>query len=479
LYQRLPPGRRAGLHRSIGAIVEASYGQHASELAAELAMHFDRGHDHTRAIVHLQAAAEVARRRGAIREAQVHLERAIAILDRQPAGVARDEQEIALRIKFGSLLQVSRGFGAAEVERAFARARALCEQIGDQPRLFPALWGLWLFYWGRGRLAAAIDLAEHLQALALQTNDRSLRLQAHHACWVTAFSRGHLLEAHDYATQGLALYDTAQDAPTAAYYGNHDPAVCAAAFSARATALMGQVQAALRVTEWAVSHARELKHPVTVCHSLTFAAWVHHLRQNAAASSECAEAALALAREHDLNLFGAWAAVSAGWADVQQGQHEIGLRRIREAIANVRAIGSEQFLSHMLGVFAEACLAAGAHDEGRSVLQEALSYVDSSGERFYEAELHRTSGELLLAGPPRDSVRDAAESAFQLARTVAHDQGAALLELRATISLARVWLETGREADAREMMLSAHGLAPEAHTLPDVRAAFTLIECSR
>jgi predicted ATPase len=197
---------------------------------------------------------------------------------------------------------------------------------------------------------------------------------------------------------------------------------------------MGQVQAAVRITEWAVSHSRELKHPVTVCHALTFAAWVHHLRQNAAASSACAEAALALAHEHDLNLFGAWAAVSAGWADVQQGQHEMGLRRIREAIANVRAIGSEQFLSHLLGVFAEACLTAGAYEEGRGVLQAALSYVDSSGERFYEAELHRTNGELLLAGKPLDSVRTEAESAFQLARTVAHNQGAALLELRAMIT---------------------------------------------
>jgi predicted ATPase len=478
LYQRLPAGRRATLHRAVGELLEAAYGGQASDLAAELAMHFDRGHDHARAIVHLQGAAEVARRRGATREAQMHFERALTILERQPDSTARDEREIPLRIGLGSILQVIRGWGAAEVEEAFARARTLCERIGDRPRLFPALWGLWLFYWGRSAMSTAAELSAQLQALASQTNDTALRLQALHAAWATAFSRGRLSEAHHLATQGLALYDTAQHAPTAAYYGNHDAAVCAAVFSARADALTGSLHAAVRTTEWAVSHARELMHPVTLCHALTFTAWVHHLRRNPAATWECAEAALAIARDQNLRLLLAWASVSAGWAEVQQGQHEGGLRRIREAIADIRLMGSEQFLPHVLGMLAETCLSAGQHAQGMSAIDEALENVHRTGERFWEAELHRLKGELLIAAAGAESPHAGAENEFEAAQSIARSQGAAVLELRATVSLARVWRESGREHAAREMISAACALVPEALELPDVRDAVALFERS-
>ena len=475
LYQRLPASRLAALHRAVGGAQERGYGARAAEIAAELAMHFDRGFDHPRAVIHLQVAAEIARSRSAYREAQRHLERALTLLERQSPGPLRDEREIALRISLGGTLQVVVGWGAKEVEDSFARARTLCERIGDVPSLFPAMWGLWLFYWGRGSLDAASELAEELQTLARKTDDSVLRLQAHHACWATSFSCGDLFKAHAHVQQGLSLYQAAAHAPTAATYGNHDAAACGAAFGARALMLMGRAEEAVRMSERAVEHARALAHPFSVCHSLTFAAWVQHLRRDPGATGDCAEAAADIARDQSLRLMLAQASISAGWVNVQQGQHEPGLRRIREAIADIKVLGSVQFLPHLLGMLADACLAIGDCAGGLEAVEGALAGVERTGERFYEAELHRLKGELLLIRSPDRSVRREAEAAFELALDIARRQGAALFALRAAVSLARLRLQAGPDVEACEMVSAACDQVAAGGVLPDVCDAFDLI----
>jgi DNA-binding winged helix-turn-helix (wHTH) protein/predicted ATPase len=475
LYQRLPAGRLAALHRAVGDAQERAYGGRAAEIAAELAMHFDRGFDHPRAVVHLHVAAEVARRRSAYREAQMHLERALTLLERQSPSPLRDEREIALRISLGSTLQVVRGWGAKEVEDSFARARKLSEGIDDVPSLFPAMWGLWLFYWGRGSLDTAGELAGELQALARKADDSVLQLQAHHAAWATSFSCGDFLEAHAHVQEGLSLYQAAVHAPTAATYGNHDAAVCGASFDARLLMLMGRAEEAVGMSEWAVEHARALAHPSSVCQSLTFAAWVQHLRRDPGATGDCAEAAADIARNQSLRLLLAQASISAGWVTVQQGQHEHGLRRIREAIADIKALGSVQFLPHLLGMLADACVAAGDCAGGLEAVESAFAGVESTGERFYEAELHRLKGELLLMRSPDRSVRREAEDAFDHALDIARRQGAALLALRAAMSLARLRLQAGPDDEACEMVSAACAQVAAGGAVPDVRDAFDLI----
>ncbi len=246
LYDRIPSGRRAILHREVAEREEAGYGERACEIAAELAMHFERSGDVRRAGMYLQQAAENATSRSAFSEARMHFERALALIENEPASRDRTEREIRLWIGLGAAAMAARGWGTPEAERAYSRARVLCQEHGESPELFPALWGLWLFYWGRGPLAAAHELAQDLLRLARSRGDDGALLQAHHAAWATAFSRGDLHAACFHASEGIRLYDPHRHASIAATYGNHDAGVCARLFLARASALLGRTEDAIR-----------------------------------------------------------------------------------------------------------------------------------------------------------------------------------------------------------------------------------------
>ena len=166
LYDRIPSGRRAILHREVAEREAAGYGERAWEIAAELAMHFERSGDIFRAGMYLQQAAENARSRSAFSEARMHFEKALSLIANEPVSRDRTEREIRLLIGLGASAMAARGWGTPEAERAYSRARVLCQEHGESPELFPALWGLWLFYWGRGPLGAAHELAQDLLRLA-------------------------------------------------------------------------------------------------------------------------------------------------------------------------------------------------------------------------------------------------------------------------------------------------------------------------
>ena len=172
-------------------------------------MHFEQSRDLRRATIYLEHAAENARRRGAYKEARMHFERALALLERQPPGREHTEREVVLRIGLGGVAMATLGWAAPDVENAYLRARALCRELGETPRLFPALWGLWLFYWGRGPLNTAHQIGSGIcWRWPAKSGDDALVLQAHHASWATAFSRGDFEAALDHASAALGLYET-------------------------------------------------------------------------------------------------------------------------------------------------------------------------------------------------------------------------------------------------------------------------------
>ena len=237
LYGGIPRSRRAALHRRIAAAQELAWGPRAGEIAAELALHFELGGDDSQAVHYLQRAGDSARRRSAFREARRHYERALELLMRQPDDAARGARELVLQIGLGAATMATAGFGAPPVEAAYSRARELSQQIGDTPGRFPALFGLWLFYWGRGEMRTAEGLARDLRRRA--GRDPDLRIQAAHASWSTAFSRGAFDETRRHAHTAMRLYDRDRHAGMAATYGGHDPAVCGGMFAGRASAIMG------------------------------------------------------------------------------------------------------------------------------------------------------------------------------------------------------------------------------------------------
>lgn len=487
LYERVPPGRKAELHARVGLCLEAGYGEQSSEIAAALAMHFERGRDIDRAVRHLQQAGQNAVRRNAPKEAIVHIERAIGLLQALPALPRRAEQELALQIALGSQLMAIHGWGAPEVERAYARAHALGREVEDAPQLFPALWGLWLYYWGRGELAQARILGESLLGLAERAGDRALVLQAHHALWPTLLSQGKLREALDHSSRGIALYESEAHSALAPLYGNHDAGVCARYFGAWALALLGLPDRAAEMSRESVALAGQLGHPFSQVLALFFGAAVHQCRGEAPAVRERAEAAIGLAQTHGFSLVLAWATTLLGWAMAREGQVQDGIATIRRGAAAARANGSEQFQPYFLALLADACATAGWPADGLAAVAEALATAAKTGERFYEAELYRLKGELLWRSehgePAAAFVREdtpggpgSAEQCLLTAIEIAHRLGAGSLELRAVVSLSRVWREHGREADARRMLVDACGGFTEGLDTVDLREARALLD---
>jgi predicted ATPase len=428
VYERVPAARRADLHRRIGERLEAGLRERAVEVATELAMHFERGRDPRRAIRYLQAAGQIATQRNAAREAVAHLARALDLLRAQPETPERAEQEVALQIALGGPLMAVKGRGAPEVEQAYTRAQELCQRIGDTPQLFPVVWGLFLFRRSRGEIDRAYEFAARLLALARATTDPGLLIEAHHALWATRFARGELEAAADHAAQALALYDPDRHASLAAVYGNHDAGVCALGHGAWALELCGEPEQASRKSAEAVTLARRLGHPFSEAHALLYAARLHQFRGDWQTTRDRAEAAAGLAHERGFVQLEAWAAVTGGWALAEGGEIAGGLARMREGLAAIRALGSEEFKTYFLGLLAATLAKAGETGAALEVITEALGAVERSGERFYAAELHRQKGALLLASGPDLA---GATRSFETAVHIARDQRAGALERRA------------------------------------------------
>ena len=392
LYGGIPRSRRAALHRRIAAAQELAWGPRAGEIAAELALHFELGGDDSQAVHYLQRAGDSARRRSAFREARRHYERALELLMRQPDDAARDARELGLQIGLGAATMATAGFGAPPVEAAYSRARELSQEIGDTPGRFPALFGLWLFYWGRGEMRTAESLARDLRRRA--GRDPDLRIQAAHASWSTAFSRGAFDETRRHAHTAMKLYDRDRHAGMAATYGGHDPAVCGGMFAGRASAIMGLPEESARLGDEAVTLARSLDHPFSLGLALTFRAAAAQAVGDHDAVAHNADEATAIAREQGFRLMLGWCQVISGRAAVHGGDADRGGEWIDEAIATTRSTGSDQFLSYLLASRAEAYLATGQPDAG----------PPGDARRLCRGQAHRRA--LLRGGappPPRRS----------------------------------------------------------------------------
>jgi DNA-binding winged helix-turn-helix (wHTH) protein/predicted ATPase len=444
VHEHVPAGRRVELHRRIGARIEAAFGDRAGEVATELAMHFRRGRDDGRAIRYLHRAGENATLRGAPREAVGHLTEALDLLRTLPASPARARQEVALQLALGTPLMAIKGSGSPEVERAYVRAQELCESMSDRPELFQVLWGLWRVRTSRAELDLARALGGRLLTLARNTDDSGVTLEAHHALWTPLFLQGELVAARDHIVEGIALYDSDRHASLASVYGHHDPGVCGLSMGAWTLELLGESEQADRHIQDARALARRLGHPFSETQVLLVAAFVQRLRGNWMVTGQLAAEAGAMARERGFVELLARATTLQGWAMAHAGQIEDGIGQMSDGVAAVRALGPVD-LPYFLGALADGHAKAGRADAALEVLTEALAAAERTGERFYEAELLRVRGELLVVARREDS---GAEQCFRTALDISRRQRALALERRAFGSLRELLNRQGREAEA-------------------------------
>jgi DNA-binding winged helix-turn-helix (wHTH) protein/predicted ATPase len=492
LYERLSASRRVQLHRRIGEQVEALYGEGARAIAAELAMHFEHGADYKKAAKYLQQAADNALRRFAYQEAIALSRRGLELLLKLPDTPERAAQELCLQLTLGVPLISTEGYAAPEVGSVYLKARKLYRQLGETQDASEALWGLWTFYTLRAELGTARELAEELLHLTDQRPYSGLAMRGHWAIEITFAHLGEFALSMEHYEKALQLYDPVLHLDDGYIYALN-PGVAMPCFAAWALWFLGQPDQALKQIQEALTLARELSEPLSLAHALLFAAILHQLRREEQLAQEHADAAFAVSSEHGLALYQAMATIMQGWTLFRQERHEEAIEQMRDGLAALQATGTKLVRPHFLGLLVEALGLALRPEEGLRALEEALSLAERGGERYYEAELYRLKGELLLIqaggrGPSRAargrksviaseqaSVAQA-EACFNQSIEIARRQKAKSWELRAAISLARLYQNQSKQEEARSLLAQTYGGFEEGFDNADLREAKALLD---
>jgi predicted ATPase/DNA-binding winged helix-turn-helix (wHTH) protein len=469
-YARVAAGRRIDLHRRIGEREERAYGDQAREIAAELAVHFQRGRDYHRAVQYCERAGENAVRRSAHQEAIRHLTKGLELLATLPDTPERAQQELALQMAMGASMLATSGFATPETGQAYSRARELCRQLGESSQLFRAVMGLRFVYTALGELQTARELGEQLLRLAQSAGDAELLVEAHYALAVPLHFLGEFVSAREHLKQTIALYDPSRHRDHAVRYGL-DPGVAASSLVAWLLWELGYPDRALEKTRAALSLARELSHPFTLAYALILSSTILLWRRDSRAVIELTDDLIPLCREQGFSSLLTSGTLVRDGALIAQGKEEqIAIKPWEPTWLGVT--GSQSYVTGHLARSVDAHLKTGDIDAGMRLLAEALFRVESTDERYCEAELHRLKGELLGT---RD--RDAeAEQSFRSAIRIAQGQSAKSFQLRATISLARLLAKRARRDEARAMLSEIYGWFTEGFDTADLKNAKALLD---
>jgi class 3 adenylate cyclase/predicted ATPase len=479
-YQSLLKSKRRQLHQETAQVLEKRFTEIKDTQPELLAHHYTEAGLLAQAIPYWQQAGQNAIRRSANVEAVSHLSKGLELLKTLPDIPGHPQQELTLQLALAAPLMATKGWAHPEVARSYSRARELCQQVGETPQLFPALWGQWGFYFIGGELQTARELGEQLLRIAQNVQDPALLVEGHHALWPALFFLGEFALTRAHLEQGIALYDSQQHGSRAFFYGGHDPGVCCQDFWALILYFLGYPDQALKKVHEALTLARELSHPLSLAVTLYYAARLHQARRERQEAQEQAETLIALSREQEFALMLAWGIIYRGWALAEQGQVEEGIAQIRQGLTASQATGAEVARPHFLALLAESCGKGGQTEEGLSALTEALGIVHKNGEREYEAELYRLRGELMLAQSSvqrlASSVQKEAEECFLKAIEIARRQQAKSLELRAATSCARLWHQQGKPKEAHAMLAEIYNWFTEGFDTKDLQEAKTLLE---
>ncbi|MFB1486634.1 MAG: AAA family ATPase [Thiocapsa sp. C3-sup] len=452
LYWRIGSSRRVRLHRAIGARLEAGYGTEGAALAVELAEHFERGHDDRRAARYHRLAGETALTRFAAEAAQVHLRRGLALLARWSQGAERGREELKLQIALGAAAIATDGFGAPAVASAYGRAHALCRQFPKTPTLLPVLCGLWNYFVTRADLHHARKLARELAAVIEGAQTSECILPARNAVGQTDLFTGELARARIQVDADQLALNVQTRRHLVAEYGE-DPVVVREMYAALLYWLLGSPkQASIRI-ETGLRLARELAQPFGVAQIL----WTRMLlAQGVGAPARVEAEAQSLIEHCEQEQIAVWLAggrILRGWALAEQGKPAAGIVSIRLGLKEWDATGAVLIRPYYLARLAEAYAHSGYLPDALDQVAEALATVERTGERWYEAELHRLQAELRWR--QGEAVIDEVEAGLGRALTLAREQQARTLERRAAATLARFLTDQDRPQDAARLLASS------------------------
>jgi predicted ATPase len=469
LYASLRPTRRVALSAAVADALLQRFGRELASIASELAVLCAAARHFERAAEYFLLAAQRAVSMSAYKEAAVLARRGLEAVTLQPASVERAHQELRLQTVLGPALMSTVGLGASEVEATYIRARELCRQIGDTPQLFPVLVGLFHYWLVLGKCQTADELAQQLLAIAEKTGEPALVMLAHGSHGDVSWIMGRFETARTCFEQAKAIYVPEEHHSLAALYYGFDVGVASRHALGVILWLLGYPDQSVQHCNEAIALARKISHPYSLVLAQIFTSMVHQLGRNVQATAQQAQAAITLATELEFESWLPWARVLGGWAQAHQGQPDEGITQLREGIASWNATGSVVLQPYFLALLADAYASNGEPAEALTTLAEALAITERTDERYFEAELYRLKGE--MQNDPA-----AAEACFDRAIALARRQAAKSFELRAALSMGRLYRKQEKKDAGQHVLAQIYSWFSEGFGTPDMKEAAAFLE---
>ena len=483
LYNSLDEVERTYLHEEVGNTLEALHEGQPEAMAAvagQLAWHFEQAGMVARAIPYLCQAGERALRLSAHQEAIALLARGLdhlAALDDsgglagREARLDRAQQELELQLALGRAQIVN--IPESQWQKAYTRARELCQQMGKTSPLCPILGELSVFHYVRGEHLKAQELAAEALRQAEQDRNPLLVALGHWYLAITLFCQGRYAEAHTHFSHVISLYDPIRHHEAFVFHRGSDVGQAGLAYDACCLWCLGYPDQARQQGLEALALARQFDHPYSVADVLNAAGCMFNtLRRDPQALKSSAQELIRLSREKDFPGWESTAISFRGVAQVMLGRFEEGHADINRGMAMDRAMGVRINFAGYLNGLAQAQAGLGRLDEALATLDESLALMEETEERLWETDAHRLRAELLLMVDDEAG----AEASFLKAIKVARSQNARSLELRAATGLARLWQKLGKGDEAREMLAGVYGWFSEGFDTPDLQEARALLE---
>ncbi|BDB27825.1 adenylate/guanylate cyclase domain-containing protein [Cupriavidus sp. P-10] len=478
--QALLSTRRSALHERTAEAIEALFPGRLKEYCNELAHHYSKSGKVAKAVEYLHLAARQALQRSAHVQAIQHLQDALALLKSAPDASQRSRAELSLLLSLGQAWMAVRGQASVEVESAYRRAAALCQQGEKTQEFFSAQLGLWSFHQLRAQYGTARSLAVRLFRIAKATKNSEQLTEAHRALGSTLFRLGDIKAARIHMEHALTQQRSDQQDYDQLMRYMRNPAVHTRSALSWILWYLGMPDQSRACSQDALALARKGSDPFSLALGLAFAAQLYQCRREAYRTMEYAEAAVSVSSEQGYPHYLAWGTVLRGWALSAQGAVDEGLVQIRQGLSAHQATGAALGRPTLLALLAETYANAGQVQAGLDVLTEAIDLVAETCERFSEPTLLRLKGDLLLRLPSQGRsahvTEKDAESHLVRAIALARQQASRSVELQAALSLAALWQRQDKRHAAHEMLAAVHGAFTEGYDTVDWRHGDALLK---
>jgi class 3 adenylate cyclase/predicted ATPase len=464
-------GSRQQLHAQIADALETHFPELMDSEPELFAQHYAEAGLVEKSVGYWGRAGRRSAARSAMAEAAAQLQKGLNQLALLPDTVERQQQELEFWSALGAALRFVKGQATPEMGHAFARARELWERLGSPSEFLHTPYGQSFYHIYRGEFDLAQRLDEDLLRVSGQRNDAAGLVLGHASSGRTLMYAGRFASARQHLEKVFALYDPISHGSLGHQTGSH-PRLGARGQLGIALFCLGFPDQAVAQVDAGIAEALTLAHPPSLAASLAQGCRLLSLGGDNVALDERAGQLIAVATEQGFPLYRALGTIYRGWRKVRTGEVAEGISLLRSGSSAYSATGAKARISYHTALLARACEVAGQVEGALTLSDNALQIAERIGERWFEAELYRHKGQLML----QQSDFEAAEKLYRQALTIAEEQEAKLWELRAALSLARLGREQGRHSEAHDLLAPVYGWFTEGFDSQDLKDAKSLLD---